>query len=254
MIPASNRRALFIGACLAILGASPALTVSAHAGAASEASLSLAQRAAALRPNQFFWAEKPDRVRDVTLPITRTYDDRVQITVSIPDQKAYVYRGGTLIAVSTVSTGRPGHETPVGEFEILQKNVDHRSNLYNDAPMPFMQRLTWDGIALHAGHNPGSPASHGCIRLPKAFARDLYALTDLGGLVSVTDSPVLLTDPPVDPVQDEPTYDTPSYRYAGDAPESVPGSGLIRISQSVSGATAQPLPDAVWPGAGPGFR
>jgi hypothetical protein len=78
-------------------------------------------------------------------------------------------------------------ETPTGVFTILQKKQEHYSNLYNNAPMPFMQRLTWDGIALHAGHLPGKPASHGCIRLPMAFAKALFGETDKGMTVVITD-------------------------------------------------------------------
>jgi lipoprotein-anchoring transpeptidase ErfK/SrfK len=114
-------------------------------------------------------------------------DGAVSIVVSLPLQRAYVFRGGALIGVSTVSTGKPGYETPTGSFSILQKRVDHRSNLYDDAPMPFMQRLTWDGIALHAGAIPGEPASHGCVRLPRAFAQRLYGVTRLGAAVVITD-------------------------------------------------------------------
>ena len=110
----------------------------------------------------------------------------VSVLISIPDQRAYVYRGDQLIAASSVSTGKDGKDTPIGVFTILQKKEDHKSNLYDSAPMPFMQRLTWDGIALHAGHNPGYPASHGCIRLPYAFAQKLFGMTSLGGLVTVT--------------------------------------------------------------------
>jgi len=111
----------------------------------------------------------------------------VEIVVSVPLQIAYVYRGGTLIGVSTVSTGRPGHDTPRGRFEILQKRREHYSNLYNNAPMPFMQRLTWGGIALHAGQIPGRPASHGCVRLPLEFARHLFGVTAMGGSVHIID-------------------------------------------------------------------
>ncbi len=93
------------------------------------------------------------------------------MVVSIDEQRAYVYRNGVLTGVTTVSTGKKGHETPTGVFTILQKNKDHFSNIYNNAPMPYMQRLTWGGIALHAGGLPGYPASHGCIRLPSEFAR-----------------------------------------------------------------------------------
>src|SRR3546814_12946813 len=88
--------------------------------------------------------------------------------------------------MASVSTGMKGHRTTTGEFPVLQKRQWHRSNLYSNAPMLFMQRLTWDGIALHAGHNPGYPASHGCIRLPYDFARRLFGMTQVGTLVRVT--------------------------------------------------------------------
>jgi hypothetical protein len=107
------------------------------------------------------------------------------LVVSIDEQRAYVYRNGVLIGASTASTGKKGHETPTGVFTILQKNKDHYSNLYNNAPMPYMQRLTWGGIALHAGGLPGYPASHGCIRLPSEFARLLFDVTSTGMTVVV---------------------------------------------------------------------
>lgn len=119
------------------------------------------------------------------------------MVISIERQMVHVYDGDRLIGVASVSTGMKGHRTPTGEFSILQKRQWHRSNLYSNAPMPFMQRLTWDGIALHAGQNPGYPASHGCIRLPYAFARELFELTQIGTLVSVKSdqlSPVLMVD------------------------------------------------------------
>jgi len=112
----------------------------------------------------------------------------VEIVVSIPLQLAYVYRGGTLIGVTTVSTGRPGHATPTGRFPIMEKHREHYSNLYNNAPMPFMQRLTMGGIALHAGQIPGHPASHGCVRLPLAFARILFGVTQVGADVHILDA------------------------------------------------------------------
>ncbi|WP_423605785.1 L,D-transpeptidase family protein [Sphingomonas sp. MS122] len=111
----------------------------------------------------------------------------ISILISLPGQIAYIYRDGVLIAASTVSTGKRGKSTPPGDFTILQKRVFHRSNLYSNAPMPFMQRLTWTGIALHAGHLPGYPASHGCIRFPREFARRLFEITELGTSVSVVD-------------------------------------------------------------------
>jgi lipoprotein-anchoring transpeptidase ErfK/SrfK len=115
----------------------------------------------------------------------------VLIVVSKASQQAFVFRRGQYWDRAEVSTGRSGHETPDGMFPILQKKVFHRSNLYSNAPMPYMQRLTWDGVALHAGHIPGYPASHGCIRLPADFAKDLYGITQFGStIVIVTDDPV----------------------------------------------------------------
>lgn len=101
----------------------------------------------------------------------------VRLVVSLPQQRLYVFRNGELLTTSAVSTGKRGHGTPAGTFRILQKAVIHHSNLYSNAPMPYMQRLTQGGVALHAGHVPGYPASHGCIRLPWAMAKKLYAMT-----------------------------------------------------------------------------
>lgn len=118
-------------------------------------------------------------------------ENGVLIVVSLASQRMFVFQDGELWDSSRVSTGRRGKETPVGAFPILQKKVHHRSTLYDDAPMPYMQRLTWDGVALHAGHVPGYPASHGCIRLPKAFAKKLYGITGFSSTaVVVTDEPV----------------------------------------------------------------
>ena len=98
-----------------------------------------------------------------------------------------VYRDGALIAASAISTGSLGRETPTGVFTILEKKVMHRSTTYDNAPMPYMQRLTSKGIAIHAGDLPGYPASHGCIRLPNEFAKLLYGVTEVGTPVMITD-------------------------------------------------------------------
>lgn len=127
----------------------------------------------ALRPGEYVWAPALAPAGPMVL------------VVSLPEQRAYVYRNGVRIGVSTASTGKPGHETPTGVFTILQKRREHYSNLYDDAPMPYMQRLTWDGIALHAGHVPGYPASHGCVRLPYAFSRKLFEATTHGMTVVI---------------------------------------------------------------------
>src|SRR6516162_8602316 len=112
----------------------------------------------------------------------------VVIIVSLPGQRMYVYRNGVRIGVSTVSTGTKSHATPTGIFTILQKKVRHESNIYKGARMPHIQRLTWTGIAMHAGHLPGYPASHGCVRLPVDFAEKLYSVTSNGTNVIVTDN------------------------------------------------------------------
>jgi hypothetical protein len=111
----------------------------------------------------------------------------VVVIVSLPEQEMYVYRNGVRIGRSTVSTGKKGHPTPTGMFSILQKKVSHESNIYKGARMPHMQRLTWTGIAMHAGHLPGYPASHGCVRLPVDFAERLYSVTRSGTSVIITD-------------------------------------------------------------------
>ncbi len=168
----------------ALLGfASLGLAAPAIAADEGPATATIAQAAAALAPNRFVWADSQITAVDpVTQPVT--------VVVSLPMQRAYVYRGETMIAAASVSTGKDGKDTPTGIFPILQKREMHRSNLYNDAAMPFMQRLTWDGVALHAGNNPGFPDSHGCIRLPAAFAKKLFSITSVGTNVVVTDQMV----------------------------------------------------------------
>ncbi|MDE1175888.1 MAG: L,D-transpeptidase family protein [Edaphobacter sp.] len=105
--------------------------------------------------------------------------------VDLSRQRATVYRNGIRIAVSTISSGKEGHETPIGVFTILQKDKNHHSNLYNNAPMYYQQRLTWGGVALHAGGLPGYPESHGCIHLPYTFSQQLFTITTLGATVVV---------------------------------------------------------------------
>jgi lipoprotein-anchoring transpeptidase ErfK/SrfK len=131
----------------------------------------------------FTVAPEPPRMAE---PAADPTPGGVRIVVSIPLQKAYVFDDGELLWTSPVSTGKRGYETPTGSFTILQKKVHHRSTTYDDAPMPYMQRLTWQGVALHAGRVPGYPASHGCIRLPRQFAKKLYAITDHGTTVTIT--------------------------------------------------------------------
>ena len=122
----------------------------------------------------------------------------LQIIIAIADQRVSLYDNGALIARSSVSTGIPHHPTPLGVFSVIGKQRWHRSNLYSAAPMPYMQRITWSGIALHAGVLPGHPASHGCIRLANGFANRLWHLTKRGTRVIIAHDdvqPVEITNP-----------------------------------------------------------
>ena len=109
------------------------------------------------------------------------------MTIDLRTQHAYVYRDGARIGETRVSTGKPGYRTPTGVFSVLEKQRIHHSNRYDNAPMPFMQRLTWYGVALHAGHVPNYPASHGCIRMPRKFAEWLYSEPTMGMTVTITE-------------------------------------------------------------------
>jgi hypothetical protein len=122
----------------------------------------------------------------------------LSIVVSLEKQQLTLYADGEPIASSPVSTGKPGHETPTGVFSIIEKDRWHHSNLYDDAPMYFMQRITWSGVALHQGIVPNHPASHGCVRLPEAFPRQLWGITKPGVRVIIARgdvSPVDISHP-----------------------------------------------------------
>ncbi len=162
--------------CLLIAAlASPVLAGPAMAqGSITSSPVELARQADRLKPGQWVWAPQ-------IAP-----QGPLLVQVDLSRQLATVYRNGVRIGVTTVSTGKPGHDTPTGVFTILQKDANHRSSIYNNAPMPFQQRLTWDGVALHAGGLPGYPESHGCVHLPYAFARVLFAATRHGTTVIIT--------------------------------------------------------------------
>lgn len=165
-----DRRGLLVGA------ASLAGLAALGEGLAREVMKEIAE----LKPGEFTW--HPERQQSGS----------VAVVVSIPEQRVHVYRNGIRIGVSTCSTGKQGHETPTGVFVVLQKDKHHKSSTYNDAPMPNMNRLTWSGIALHAGKLPGYPASHGCVRLPIEFSERLFGITHLG-------TPVIISGAHADP-------------------------------------------------------
>ncbi|RAK52691.1 L,D-transpeptidase [Phenylobacterium deserti] len=166
----------------------------------------LARQAELLKPGQWVW-----------LPQIAP-SGPLLIYVDLSRQLATVYRNGVRIGVSTISSGKPGHETPTGVFTILQKDAKHHSSRYNNAPMPFQQRLTWDGVALHAGGLPGYPESHGCVHLPMAFARALFEVTHLGATVVIAGG-------------------------AGDHVRAAPGTLLAPVEAGGRAASAAPLRD-----------
>jgi hypothetical protein len=155
---------------LALLGAA----ASAHQVPIGQGSI--IETVTRLKPGEFVWAPQAAPAGPLIL------------VVNLKTQRTVLFRNGVPIAASTVSTGKPGYSTPTGVFTILQKRVEHYSSTYDNAPMPYMQRLTWRGVALHAGRLPGYPASHGCIRLPHEFAKRLYGATRLGMTVVIADT------------------------------------------------------------------
>ena len=123
----------------------------------------------------------PDAPKETAKPV-----GPIVIAISIEKQQLKLYDQNGLFAETPVSTGMRGHSTPMGVFSIIQKNKYHRSNIYSGAPMPYMQRITWSGVAMHAGVLPGYPASHGCIRMPMNYAMRMWGWTRMGARVIVT--------------------------------------------------------------------
>jgi lipoprotein-anchoring transpeptidase ErfK/SrfK len=126
-----------------------------------------------LKPGQYLWASSIPQQGDT------------RIVLDLVAQMAYVYRGDRLVGATTISTAKHGMVTPLGYWSILEKRKFYRSKKYDNAPMPWMQRIDSYGIALHGGMNPGFPASHGCVRLPLKFAEKLYTLTRVGSKVVI---------------------------------------------------------------------
>ncbi|WP_312409944.1 L,D-transpeptidase family protein [Shinella sp.] len=169
----------------------------------------------------------------------------LQIVVSKDLQELKIYDGGVVVATSRVSTGKAGHSTPTGIFSILEKKRTHFSNIYDSAPMPFMQRLTWSGIALHASNSvPSYPASHGCVRLPNDFAKTLFSATRRGGHVLISDRDVA-PQRVVHAALFKPSIvvpDTPLLSDAGLRPALIEAG-----DKSVEVAMTEPKPSAVEP-------
>ena len=160
----------------------------------------------------------------------------VILAVSLADQRLTIWDDGVVVARSPVSTGIAGRETPRGAFTLLQKQRMHRSNIYSNAPMPFMQRITWSGVALHEGHVTGRPASHGCIRLPADVARKLFTYTKIGARVIVTDDPVTPAD-----------FSSPKLFSAVTPPQEAVAAPVVQVALA---SAINETPAAVAPAAG----
>ena len=220
MILPIRMQARFLFLPLALLAATPVHAQGAKASSPPE----LARKADRLKPGEWVWAASIAPAGPVL------------VYVDLSKQIATVYRNGVRIGVSTISSGREGYETPTGVFTILQKDADHKSNKYNSAPMPYQQRLTWDGVALHAGGLPGYPESHGCVHLPMGFAKALFGITSLGATVVVqgdainhvrtTEASLLAPTIPGRETAEQLKLDATQYRWT---PERAPAGPLTII-------------------------
>ena len=155
------------------------------AAASLALAMTLAASPAAARHKMRHEPERGETERVNREPFGDIPKGQLQIFVSINQQKLHLYSDGVHVADCSVATGVPSLPTPLGVFSVIQKQRFHRSNIYSNAPMPFMQRITWSGVALHEGENIGHPASHGCIRMPRDFAARLWSVTRIGVRVIV---------------------------------------------------------------------
>jgi lipoprotein-anchoring transpeptidase ErfK/SrfK len=174
----------------AILTAAGAIGVTSHAQAAlyywSDSEPGMSRPDPAAQPRRPKARHQVEKKTEALQKESAKPQGPVIISISIDQQRLRLYDANGLYAESPVSTGMRGHTTPMGVFSVIQKQKLHHSNIYSGAPMPFMQRITWSGIAIHAGVLPGYPASHGCIRMPMAFAMKMWNWTKMGARVVVT--------------------------------------------------------------------
>ncbi len=177
-------------------------------------------------------------------------DEPVLVVISLGKQRLTVFHGKKPIASSRISSGKSGHRTPMGVFTILQKRRKHYSNIYAGASMPNMQRLTWSGIAMHAGHVPGYPASHGCIRLPYSFSKHLFSMTEMNGRVVVTSgqpTPISISHAnlikPLPPgIEENVAENEMQGAPASETPPASPGRSAANMLIGVSPANAAETP------------
>jgi lipoprotein-anchoring transpeptidase ErfK/SrfK len=181
-----------------------------------------------VKPNRLVVASRqksPAKAKASTDDVAAKAKGLLSVVISLDKQRLTLYSDGQPIAHSRVSTGVPGHPTPTGVFSVIQKDRWHHSNIYSNAPMYFMQRITWSGVAMHEGVVPNQPASHGCIRLPGAFARQMWGITKLGVRVIIARSevaPVAISDERLFTIKREPAE--PKSEAQAKLPETVGGT------------------------------
>lgn len=193
---------------------------------------------AARKSKQRAIASKSKRDEPIKQPFGDMPKGPLQLVVSVGEQRVTLFANGVPVGRARISTGTASNPTPMGVFSIIQKNRHHRSNIYSNAPMPYMQRLTWSGIALHEGQLPGYPASHGCIRLPQEFAARLWAVTRLGVRVVVATEDVAPRDIA------HPTLFVPRPKPAEPGAPTVPAAPEVAATENlikVADATAAPM-------------
>jgi hypothetical protein len=218
---------------LALVVAMPAPAQQVQIGSGS-----VVQTVTTLKAGQFVWAPQ-------VAP-----EGPMLLIVNLKSQRAVLYRNGVPIGATTVSTGKPGHDTPTGVFTILQKQVEHYSSKYDSAPMPYMERLTWYGVALHAGHLPGYPASHGCIRMPKAFAQLLYGVTAVGMTVVIANIAATPRVAPTPEILASAVSQEPDGQSISWSPEKSP-EGPVSVVISAADQRAIVLRDGIVIGSAP---
>jgi L,D-transpeptidase catalytic domain len=249
----ANRGFLWPGLTVRIQSDRSALGVRRHALTAGASVLALVVAFAYASPAAAKIRHEPKEPEHTAkAPFGELPKGPLQIVVSINQQKLHLYADGKEVAQTSVATGVPSLPTPTGVFSVIQKQKFHRSNIYSGAPMPFMQRITWSGVAIHEGENIGHPASHGCIRMPHDFAVKLYDTTKMGVRVMIAREelkPVPFADPHLFVHKDAPPPAPPVAPASTSAEPTPPPASTASTAAAPVPATA-PVPPAATPAPG----
>jgi L,D-transpeptidase catalytic domain len=244
----ANRGFLLPGLTVRIQSDRSALRVRRHALTAGASVLALIVAFALVSPASAKIRHEPkEPERTAKAPFGELPKGPLQIVISINQQKLHLYADGKEVAQSLVATGVPSLPTPTGVFSVIQKQRFHRSNIYSGAPMPFMQRITWSGVAIHEGENIGHPASHGCIRMPHDFAVRLYDTTKMGVRVMIAREelkPAPFADPRLFVHKDAPPPAPPAAPASTSAEPTPPPATTASTVAAPTPPAAMPAPSA----------